>query len=189
MRPETTPDLHAETTNALYTYMADCQFNELHLTSMCLSLALEYVYQPRPRFWQDFDLMYLVTAMTRCIPHWQIALEGTGRGVNELLRDVNEFLRLNAFDEANAEMLLTLPAHERPSDASSAFDWLCAQFARNGLETELEFARRDRDACGNHALEVLHCLEEAAQGRTVDRTGTLVARVYRDSVMERRAPF
>lgn len=59
-------DLHAGTTDALYTYMADCQFNEAHLTSMCLSLALEYVYQPRPRFWQNFDLMYLVTAMNRC---------------------------------------------------------------------------------------------------------------------------
>ncbi|WP_249189589.1 hypothetical protein [Burkholderia ambifaria] len=181
-------DLHAGTTDALYTYMADCQFNEAHLTSMCLSLALEYVYQPRPRFWQDFDLMYLVTAMNRCIPNWQIALEDTGRGMNELLRDVNEFLRLNAFDEANAEMLLALPAHERPFDAASAFEWLSAQFARRGLKTELEFARRDRDACGNHALDVLHCLEEAAQGRTVDRTGTLLARVYRDSVMDRRAP-
>ncbi|WP_244097986.1 hypothetical protein [Burkholderia ambifaria] len=44
-------------------------------------------------------MMYLVTALTRCIPNWQIALEGTGRGVNELLRDVREFLRLNALDE------------------------------------------------------------------------------------------
>ncbi|RQZ57947.1 hypothetical protein DIE08_34100 [Burkholderia sp. Bp9004] len=97
-------------------------------------------------------------------------------------------MRLNAFDEANAEMLLALPAHERPSDATSAFEWLSAQFARKGLKTELEFARRDRNACGNHALDVLHGLEEAAQGRTVDRTGTLLARVYRDSVMERRTP-
>jgi hypothetical protein len=82
-----------------------------------------------------------------------------------------------------------IPVHARPSDAACAFDWISAQLASKGLNTELEFAKRDRDACGSHALEVLHCLEEAAQGRTVDRTGTLVARVYRDSVMDRRVPF
>ncbi|KVU02575.1 hypothetical protein WK60_31055 [Burkholderia ubonensis] len=188
MRLETTPDLHAGTTDALVAYMTDCRFTEAHLTWGCLFLAAEYVYQPRPRFWQDFDLTYFVNAMTRCIPNWRIAVEGANRSVDVLLQDIEEFLHCNAFDEANAEMMLALPAHERPTDATSAFDWLSAQSARNGLKSKLEFAKHDGDACGEHALVVLHCLEEAAAGRTVDRVGTIVARGYRDDIMSGRIP-
>ncbi|UOB58524.1 hypothetical protein MRS60_17145 [Burkholderia pyrrocinia] len=92
-----------------------------------------------------------------------------------MLQDIEGFLHCNALDEANAEMMLALPAHERPSDATSAFDWLCAQFARKGLKSKLEFARRDGDACGEHALIVLHCLEEAVAVRTVERLGATIA--------------
>lgn len=183
MRLETTPDLHAGTTDALVAYMTDCRFTEGNLASHPLFLAAKYVYQPRPRFWQDFDLTYFVNAMTRCVPNWRVAVESNNRSVDVLLQDIEGFLHCNAFDEANAEMMLALPAHERPSDAASAFDWLCAQFAREGLKSKLEFARRDGDACGEHALIVLHCLEEAAAGRTVDRLGTIVARGYRDDIM------
>ncbi|HDR9161629.1 TPA: hypothetical protein QDB28_001992 [Burkholderia vietnamiensis] len=192
MQLETTQAVHAGPVDALVAYMSDCGFTASNLTAFTLSLALEYVYQPHPRFWRDFDLAYLVRAITLCTPDWRAPLNRANRpaeSADKMLTDVGDYLRVNAFDEANAEMMLTLPVHARPSDAACAFDWISAQLASKGLNTELEFAKRDRDACGSHALEVLHCLEEAAQGRTVDRTGTLVARVYRDSVMDRRAPF
>ncbi|WP_235879167.1 hypothetical protein [Burkholderia sp. USMB20] len=52
------------------------------------------------------------------------------------------------------------------------------------MTVELEFARRDRDVCGNWALDALHCIEEAAAGRSIERTGMLIAKVYRDAVVK-----
>lgn len=52
------------------------------------------------------------------------------------------------------------------------------------MTAELEFARQDGDVCDNGALDVLHCIEKTAAGRTVERTGTLAAKVYRDAVMK-----
>ncbi|EEE05578.1 conserved hypothetical protein [Burkholderia multivorans CGD2] len=101
--------------------------------------------------------------------------------------DVGEYVRINAFDEANAEMLRALPVHMRPTDGATAFEWLSAQLARKGMMTELDFARRDGNVCGEGALDMLHCLEEAAVGRGVERTGTLVAKVYRDATMKHHA--
>lgn len=51
------------------------------------------------------------------------------------------------------------------------------------MTEEVEFARRDGDVCCDGALDVLRCLEGAAVGRIIERTWTLVARVYRDAVM------
>ncbi|KUZ75380.1 hypothetical protein WI38_28390 [Burkholderia ubonensis] len=96
-------------------------------------------------------------------------------------------MRVNAFDEANAEMLRSLPVHMRPTDGTTAFEWLSTQFARKGMAEELEFARRDGGVCGDGALDMLHCLEEAAVGRNVERTGMLIARVYRNAVMKEHA--
>ncbi|WP_412528920.1 hypothetical protein [Burkholderia lata] len=96
-------------------------------------------------------------------------------------------MRVNAFDEANAEILRALPRHMRPTDGAAAFEWLSTQFARKGMAEELEFARRDGDVCGDGALDMLHCLEEAAVGRNVERTGMLIAGVYRNAVMKEHA--
>ncbi|MBB4518647.1 MULTISPECIES: hypothetical protein [Burkholderiaceae] len=98
--------------------------------------------------------------------------------MNRLLTDVEAYARVNAFGKAN-----TVPVHMRPSDGASAFDWISAQLARKGMTEEVEFARRDGDVCGDGALDVLRCLEGAAVGRIIERTWTLVARVYRDAVM------
>ncbi|WP_423760392.1 hypothetical protein [Burkholderia sp. NLJ2] len=104
-----------------------------------------------------------------------------------LLVDIGDYVRANALDEANAEMLRALPSHMRPTDGATAFDWISAQLAMKGMTEELEFARRDGEVCGDSALDALHCLEEAAVGRHVERTGTLVARVYRDAAMKDHA--
>lgn len=166
--------------------MRDCRFDASSLTAATLSLALEYVYQPHPRFWRDLNIAFLIRALTLRIPDWRAAANTAGHasgGAKKLLADIEDYVRVNAFDEANAEMLRSLPVHMRPTDGATAFDWISAQLAKKGMPTEFEFARRDGDVCGDGALDVLHCLEEAAIGRTVERTGLLVARVYRDAVM------
>ncbi|WP_232429289.1 hypothetical protein [Burkholderia ubonensis] len=160
------------------------------LTAATVSLALEYVYQPHPRFWRDFNVAFLVRALTLCVPDWRAAINSAGHasgGATRLLADVEEYVRVNAFDEANAEMLRSLPVHMRPTDGTTAFEWLSTQFARKGMAEELEFARRDGGVCGDGALDMLHCLEEAAVGRNVERTGMLIARVYRNAVMKEHA--
>ena len=58
---------------------------------------------------------------------------------------------------------------------------------RKGLTAELEFARPDGDRCGEKALDAMYCLEEAKRGGGVERTGTIVAKAYRDAVMKRHA--
>ncbi|RQR26180.1 hypothetical protein [Burkholderia sp. Bp9142] len=183
-------EAHAGTVDALVSFMTDCRIDASSLTAATLSLALEYVYQPHSRFWRDFNMAFLVRALTLCVPDWRAATNSAGHasgGATRLLADVEEYTRANAFDEANAEMLRALPGHMRPTDGAAAFDWISAQLARKGMTAELEFARRDGDVCGDGALDVLHCIEEAVAGRTVERTGTLVAKVYRDAAMKEHA--
>ena len=183
-------EAYAGTVDALVSFMYDCRFDASGLTTAMLSLALEYVYQSHPRFWRDFNMTLLIRALTLRIPDWRVAANTPGhvsKGANRLLTDVADYVRVNAFDEANAEMLRALPVHMRPTDGASAFDWISAQLARKGMMAEFEFAQRDCYVCGDGALDVLHCLEEAALGRTVERTGTLVAKVYRDATMKEHA--
>lgn len=190
MQFKVTREAHAGTVDALVSFMSDCRFGTSDLTAATLSLALEYVYQPHPRFWRDFNTAFLVRALALCIPDWRAAVNSTGHasgGAKRLLADVEEYVRINAFDEANAEMLRALPRHMRPTDGATAFEWISAELSKEGMTEELVFARRDSDVCGDGALDVLHCLEEAAVGRHIERTGTLVARVYRDAVMRKHA--
>ncbi|MEM5316511.1 hypothetical protein [Paraburkholderia sp. JHI869] len=183
MQLNTTSDLHAATANDLYQYMVDCRFDVSYMNSMCLSMAIEYVYRPLPRFWRDFDVQDLAAAMTKLIPTWETDLEADLK--KRLFHEIAQVLLTNAFDEANAELLLTLPLEDRPTDAVSAFVWICAELQRNGRENELAHARRDGDKSGTHALETMRGLLEATDGRTATRMGTLVARTYRDAVMAR----
>jgi hypothetical protein len=187
MQSKVTREAHAGTVDALISFMDDCRFGASDLTAATASLALEYVYQPHPRFWRDFNVAFLVRALTLCVPDWRAAIDSARHasgGATRLLADVEQYVRVNAFDEANAEMLRSLPVHIRPTDGATAFEWLSAQFTRKGMTEELEFARRDGDICGDGALDMLHCLEEAAVGRNVERTGMLIARVYRNAVMK-----
>jgi len=177
-------DTDAGIADALFSYMVDCRFTESHLNAAHLVLALEYVYQPRPRFWQDLSIDFVVDAVTRRFPNWLETRGATGGGLTDVLQGVQEFLRINAFDEANAQKLLTLPKHLRPAGPASALSWLCAYFVRNELWEELELAKRDGSRCGSEALEVVYLLEQSDCGTVPCRTGTLVARTYRDSVVK-----
>lgn len=106
---------------------------------------------------------------------------------NRLFQKLEQILAINSFDEANAEMLLAIPVEERPTTPSSAFACISAELTRQGLTAQPDFARPDRDRCGEKALDVLYCLEQAKRGIAVERTGTIVANAYRDAVMKRHA--
>jgi hypothetical protein len=175
--------LHADTVDALVSYIVDCNFEVSHLNAMNLALALEYAYQARPRFWQDFSVTYLVDALERPFPDWRTAVNKRDGGALGLIKDVEDILRINAFDEANAEMMLALPCAARPTTPSSAFAWISAALNEKRLTTQLKFAERDGNRCGEAALDVLDCLERAAKGMKADRIGTTVARAYRDAMV------
>ncbi|BEU27464.1 hypothetical protein [Paraburkholderia sp. 22B1P] len=185
--PEATAGIHADTVTALLSYFADCRYDESHLTPMLLALALEYAYRPHPRFWRDFNVTTLVDAMSRHMPNWRTTATMTNGGADRLFREIEKILQINAFDESNGEMLLALPIEERPANPSTAFAWVTAELARRGLTAQVEFARPDGDRCGEKALDVLYCLEQAKRGIVVERTGTIVANAYRDAVMKRHA--
>ncbi|MCM3754825.1 hypothetical protein M3665_23155 [Bacillus licheniformis] len=144
--------------------MDDCDFDETHLTGNRLWLALEYAYRPHPRFWRDFDIATVVDAMSRRARNWREKLEKAGRSADALQRQLEETVRRNAFDEANAEMLMALPVPERPKTSHAAFDWILATLAEIGLTAELGFAERDGYDCGTDALLVLHRLQHAQRG-------------------------
>jgi hypothetical protein len=176
---------YAQTVETMCAYMNDCSFDESHLTGNHIWLALEYAYQPHPRFWRDFDIATIVDAVSRRFPHWRAALEKAGKSADALLRQFEETVRSNAFYEANGEMLIALPVSERPTTSYAAFDWIVAALAAKGLTAELEMAERDGDDCGTESLLVLQRLEAAQRGIVVDRIGRFVALQYRQAAMNR----
>lgn len=186
---EATADTHTGTVDALLSFMVDCQFTEPYVTAGNIVLALEYVCQPRPRFWRDLRTAFVVDAVTRYFASWPSSSGAVVGASTGLLQDIEEFVLVNAFDEANAEKLLKLPKHLRPTDPASAFAWLRACFVKNEMWKELELAERDREHCAEQALELVYRLEQADRGAVFDRPGTLAARAYRDSVVKRYAEF
>ncbi|EUC18722.1 hypothetical protein [Paraburkholderia hospita] len=182
----TVDSVHAKTVDALVAYLTDCQFSESQLNVGNLVMAVEAVYEPHPRFWRDLNLMCVFDAVARVFPDWTPSGRNAPRRATSLMRELEEVLKLNAFDEANAEMLGSLPKHKRPEDRLSAADWICAEYRRKGQTTELLFAQMDGKRCGEAALEVLRCIENARAGKPFERIGTAVARWYRESVLQRR---
>ncbi|WP_244283857.1 hypothetical protein [Paraburkholderia caballeronis] len=180
---EAPAELYAQTADAMYAYMDDCNFDETHLTGTLIWLALEYAYHPHSRFWRDFDTTTIFDAVSRRFPNWRAMLGKAGRSADALLREFEEAVRRNAFDEANAEMLMALPISERPTTSHTAFDWIVAALAEKGLTAELEYAERNGYDCGTDALLVLHRLEHAQRGIVVDRIGRFVALYYRHAAM------
>ena len=183
--PKNASDLDADTLNALLSYMHDCCFDESHLTPMLLALTLEYAYQAQSRFWRNFNLTILDDAVSRYMPNWRTTAAMRKGGADRLFQKLKRILAINSFDEANAEMLLALPVEKRPETPSSAFAWIAAELAKSGGTAQLEFAQPDNERCGEKALDVVYCLEQAKLGNAVERTGTIVAKAYRDAVMKR----
>jgi len=177
---------HAKTGDALVAYLTDCQFSESQLNVGNLVMAVEAVYEPHPRFWRDLSLPCIADAIARVFPDWKRSERQTLRGVKSLMRDIEEVLEINAFDEANAEMLGSLPTHKRPPDRTAATDWICAEYRRKGETTRLPLAQMAGKRCGEAALEVLRCIEDARAGKPYERMGTTVARWYRESMVKER---
>ncbi|WP_224032575.1 hypothetical protein [Paraburkholderia caribensis] len=184
--PTLRPRPHATTVSSLVSYLADCQVKDSQLTSMHIALALEYIYLPSLRFWRDFRIEDVADALSLHMPNWQRTAAMANGRAGLLLAELGNILAINAFDDANAEMMLAVPLSERPKTAASAFSWISNELVRKGLTAELEFARPDGDRCGEKALEVLHRLEQAQRGIVIERLGTNVARAYRDAVMNHR---
>jgi hypothetical protein len=177
--------VHVGTVDALCSYMRDCGMEASHLAGMTLALALEYVYQPAPTFWREFDIAFVLNAMDQHIPDWRTVVNRkTANRADELAREIEGLLRQHAFDESNAERIRALPADERPCDATSASDWIHAELTRRGLHEDAVFAARDGNRCGEAALEILHCLEQTQKGIPAERLGTGVARICRDKIMK-----
>jgi hypothetical protein len=182
----TTGNAHSKTLDMLVDYITGCDFDESCLNTANLAMAIEYCYQPHPRFWREFSTTFVAEAVARLFPHWISAPGKATRSGNELMREVREFLRVNAFDEENAEMIAAVPVHERPADRVAASEWICGEYRRKGQMSELEFAQRDGKRCGEGALTVLECLEKARAGIPFTRIGTRVARSYRAAMLDAR---
>ncbi|CAG9269820.1 hypothetical protein [Paraburkholderia caribensis] len=182
----TLDSVHVKTVDALVGYLKDCQFSESQLNVGNLVMAVEAVYEPHPGFWRTLSLTCFVEAIARVFPEWKPGGRNAQRHAKSLMRDLEEVLELNAFDEANAEMLSSLPKHKRPDDRTSAADWICAEHRRKGQWAELLLAQMDGKRCGEAALEILRCIENARAGKPYERIGTVVARWYRESVMKQQ---
>ncbi|RAS29760.1 hypothetical protein [Paraburkholderia bryophila] len=182
----TTDNAHSKTVDLLVDYITDCEFDESCLNKGNLEMAMEYCYQPHPRFWRDFSATIVADAVARLFPDWISAPGDANRSGNGLMREVREILRVNAFDEENAEMIAAVPMRERPADRVAASEWICGEYRRRGQISELEFAQRDGKRCGEGALIVLECVEKARAGIPFTRIGTRVARSYRDAMLDAR---
>jgi hypothetical protein len=121
----------------------------------------------------------VLEAITRRFPDWRAAAEARQQSVGDLLRELKEVLAAQAFDEANAEMMMALPLAARPQNRVAASEWIFSELRNRRLENELRFARRDGSRCGESALEILNCVENATRGIECLRLGTKVARLIR----------
>ncbi|ACC75792.1 conserved hypothetical protein (plasmid) [Paraburkholderia phymatum STM815] len=182
----TVDSVHSQTVDALVAYLRDCQFSASQLNVGNLVMAVDAVYEPHPRFWRDFSLTCVVDGIARVFPDWMPSGRIPPHRVESLMRELEEALELNAFDEANAEMLGSLPQHKRPDDRVSAADWICAEYRRKGQVTQLLLAQMDGKRCGEAAQEALKCIENARARKPYERIGTSVARWYRESVLKQQ---
>lgn len=183
--PEATEGLHVNTVDELYRYLVDCNIDESQLNGMHLYLAAEYIYQAWPRFWRELRVSHFLAAVDRHSTNWRNAFKMKDATRALLIEEIEEFLRIHAFDEANGEMMLALPSAERPKDRYAAFVWIYNELARTGVKEELDFALRDHRRCGEGALNVVNCLEHTAKGIRTERNGFDAACYVRDSALMR----
>lgn len=157
-------DVYEEVAATVVAYMVDCGLKDIDVIAGEFHSALAHAYKPLPRFWRDFKLHPLISAISEQYPCWtSIPLRRDGNAQN-VLRKVKKFVKRCAFDEANAEMLMALPTLARPRTAEDAMECICEQFIRAGFESELRIAQWIGLDCGEQALEVMRGLEHAAAG-------------------------
>ncbi|WP_147309959.1 hypothetical protein [Paraburkholderia sp. BL6669N2] len=177
---------HNEVAKTIVDFMSDCGLGDADVNAGHLFFAFEFAYRPLPRFWRDFDMPALVEAISERFPNWRSAVQEPDWSADDVLREVEEFLHSNAFDEANAQMMMGLPTHARPTEWQEAADWICGELRKRKLGAELRFADRLGKRCGEGALQELRCLECIANGVAFERIGTSVARTWRNRVLAER---
>jgi hypothetical protein len=167
-------------------FLTDCGLEDADVHGYHLFLAFEFAYKPLPRFWRDFDMAALFKTISERFPDWPAAVQKRGLSVSEVFIEAEEVLRSNAFDEANAEMMMVLPRHTRPTERQAAADWICIELRRRKRKSELRLAEQLGKHCGEGALQELNCLECIADGTPFERLGTQVARYWRNQRLNER---
>lgn len=119
-------------------------------------------------------------------PGWTSVALRRDETAQDVLRNVNALLERNAFDEANAEKLMALPALRRPATPEEAMEYLCERFVNEGLGSELKFAQWIGLDCGEQALEMMRGFEQAAAGTEYTSPSARFARLVRDQCIAKR---
>ena len=142
------------------------------LTNM--SRALDHIYTPVPRFWHEFSLEMITSVLEEACPAWARKLDKRGEiGSMSFLQQVGFMLTLRAFDERNAEKLLALPPHQRPTDVNNVLKWLRALTIEaisakpNAPFAEIDLLLLENDGTGRAkgALDLARHLEAAQNGK------------------------
>jgi hypothetical protein len=163
--------------NTVVAFLAELHPRDANINFFELHLAFEYAYEPTPRFWRDIDLTTVIETIRQRFP--TCLAETTSPNAISGKKLLKQALDANAFDEANAEMMMALPACARPDNWHDAANWIFEELEKRGRLRKLEYAERDGGRCGEEALMVVRCLETAACGASWTRIGTDVARDLR----------
>lgn len=178
-KQQVTANLYDEVATDVVEFMVDCGMNSGDVNVGNICCAFEYAYRPLPRFWRDFNFKAVLETIARQYPDWHTTATAGLQTAVDVLREVEEVLACHAFDEANAEMMMTLPLAARPRDSEAASECIFSELRKRRLEKELRFAQRDGNRCGESALEILQCIEQATLGIEYEKLGTRVARLIR----------
>jgi hypothetical protein len=181
------PNISKKFADTVVTFLLDCRLEDRDLTAGIWEMALEYAYEPRPRFWRDINLAEVVEAVSRQYPRWQSAVEAHGTTADEIFHQLDLIMVCNDFYEAMAEMMMTLPKSSRPRTGAAALEWICAELKKNGRAAEMRFAQAPEVQCGKYALLLMTYQERAEQGTEMVPLGTVIARTYRDIRMTEAA--
>ncbi|WP_061958526.1 hypothetical protein [Cupriavidus pauculus] len=181
-------DVYKEVGDTVVAYLVDCGRKDTDVTISEFLFALDHAYKPLPRFWRDFQLQPVISAVLKQYPSWLFVSLRRDKNAQNVLREVKKYLKRSAFDEANAEMLMALPPLARPTTAEDALEWICMQYLNEGRKSKLKYANWIGLNCGEEALEVVHGLEKAAAGVEYTSGAAQFARQIRDQcIRERRA--
>lgn len=186
LKQQTVSNIYEEVADAVVAYMVDCGIKDTDVNVGEFQFAFDHAYRPLPRFWRDFELQPVVEAVSRQYPTWCSSVVRRDQSAKNVLRKVRRLLNRRAFDEANAEMLMALPQLARPTTADVALDWICTELWNRGLKAKLRFAQRIGLDCGDEALGLVRCLEQATSGVEYLRPATQFARQWRDQCVAKR---
>ncbi|MFP3550503.1 hypothetical protein SB861_07290 [Paraburkholderia sp. SIMBA_049] len=176
-------EIYAEAGEAIFKYMADCQYDEAMLTEFYLGLALAHAQQPHPRFWRDFNVDIVVIAISRHLPDYLSALAASGEAADRVRARAHWLVRLHAFREFAEEIVAELPVAERPKTSESAAEWVCAALEGEGLEPELFKKLQDGFRSGGWELTAIKQVNQVRAAGFIALPSHGMARTYRKHAM------